>query len=86
MYGLDGEEVGYADFNKQKFIYPQPPFINPISYGEGAYGNALAQQQVCKQNLQVCNTAMKGFPLEHGKYKHLLIVSPDLFTCTHCRK
>lgn len=85
MYGLDGEELAYADFNKQTYIYPQPPFIDRMSFGEGAYGNALAQQQVCKQNLQACNSAMKGFPLEHGKYKHLLIVSPDLFTCTHCR-
>uniref|UniRef100_A0A3P9DTY4 Ig-like domain-containing protein n=1 Tax=Maylandia zebra TaxID=106582 RepID=A0A3P9DTY4_9CICH len=29
MYGLDGEEVAYADFNKKEMIDPQPPFIDP---------------------------------------------------------
>lgn len=83
MYGLDGEELAYADFNKKEEIYPQPPFVDPLTFGEGAYENALVAQQNCKQNLQVCNTAMKGFPLEHGKYKHLLIVSPYLCLPVH---
>ncbi|XP_042072930.1 HLA class II histocompatibility antigen, DR alpha chain-like [Haplochromis burtoni] len=77
MYGLDGEEVAYADFNKQTYIYPQPPFIDPIRYAEGVYENALAQQQVCKQNLQVCNTAMKGFPLEHDAPSGVMIYTRD---------
>ncbi|XP_039887306.1 H-2 class II histocompatibility antigen, A-U alpha chain-like [Simochromis diagramma] len=77
MYGLDGEEVAYADFNKKEEIYPQPPFIVPITYGEEAYENALALQQNCKQNLQVCNTAMKGFPLEHDAPSGVMIYTRD---------
>uniref|UniRef100_A0A3Q3BKC3 HLA class II histocompatibility antigen, DR alpha chain-like n=1 Tax=Haplochromis burtoni TaxID=8153 RepID=A0A3Q3BKC3_HAPBU len=52
MYGLDGEEVAYADFNKQEMIYPQPPFIDPFTYQEGTYETAVANLQVCQQNLK----------------------------------
>ncbi|XP_006809846.1 H-2 class II histocompatibility antigen, A-U alpha chain-like [Neolamprologus brichardi] len=77
MSGLDGEELAYADFTKQTYIYPQPPFIDPIRYGEGVYENALAGQQNCKQNLQTCNTAMKGFPLEHDAPSGVMIYTRD---------
>uniref|UniRef100_A0A3P9DP75 HLA class II histocompatibility antigen, DR alpha chain-like n=1 Tax=Maylandia zebra TaxID=106582 RepID=A0A3P9DP75_9CICH len=51
MYGLDGEEKWYADFNKKEMIYPQPPFMDHGTY-PGAYEQAVANQQVCKTNLQ----------------------------------
>ncbi|KAM4612315.1 H-2 class II histocompatibility antigen, A-U alpha chain-like [Polymixia lowei] len=51
MFGLDGEEMWYADFNKHKGVYPQPKFIDPITYEEGAYELAVANQARCKQNL-----------------------------------
>uniref|UniRef100_A0A3B4GHD7 HLA class II histocompatibility antigen, DR alpha chain-like n=1 Tax=Pundamilia nyererei TaxID=303518 RepID=A0A3B4GHD7_9CICH len=43
MYGLDGEELAYADFNKKEMIYPLPRFIDPISYVEGTYEQAVAE-------------------------------------------
>ncbi|XP_053199250.1 SLA class II histocompatibility antigen, DQ haplotype D alpha chain-like [Scomber japonicus] len=64
MYTLDGEEVYYADFNKGEGVYPQPPFINHISYGEGAYEQALTLQQICKANLKNSRIGMKDIPVE----------------------
>uniref|UniRef100_A0A3Q0R5R6 Ig-like domain-containing protein n=1 Tax=Amphilophus citrinellus TaxID=61819 RepID=A0A3Q0R5R6_AMPCI len=64
LYGLEGEEVAYADFNKQTEVYPQPPFIDPITYREGTYENAVANQQICKQNLKVDLQAYKNPPLQ----------------------
>uniref|UniRef100_A0A3B4GF97 HLA class II histocompatibility antigen, DR alpha chain-like n=1 Tax=Pundamilia nyererei TaxID=303518 RepID=A0A3B4GF97_9CICH len=55
MYGLDGEELAYADFNKKEMIYPLPRFIDPISYVEGTYEQAVGDQQVCKTNLQTAH-------------------------------
>lgn len=66
MYGLDGEEVAYADFNKQEMIYPQPPFIVPITY-PGGYEQAGADQQICRQNLKVDMQAYKNPPLQRGE-------------------
>lgn len=68
MFGLDGEEMAYADFNKQEMIYPQPPFIDPFTYQEGTYDTAVGNQQVCKTNLKMTRDAMKDIPLEHGKH------------------
>uniref|UniRef100_A0A3Q2WAL2 HLA class II histocompatibility antigen, DR alpha chain-like n=1 Tax=Haplochromis burtoni TaxID=8153 RepID=A0A3Q2WAL2_HAPBU len=65
MYGLDGEEVAYADFNKQEMIYPQPPFIDPFTYQEGTYETAVANLQVCQQNLKTVRVGMKDFPPKH---------------------
>lgn len=67
MYGLDGEEMAYADFNKQEMIYPQPPFIDPFTYREGTYENAVANQQICRQNLKVDMQAYKNPPLQRGE-------------------
>uniref|UniRef100_A0A3P9DTY3 H-2 class II histocompatibility antigen, A-U alpha chain n=1 Tax=Maylandia zebra TaxID=106582 RepID=A0A3P9DTY3_9CICH len=52
MYGLDGEEKAYADFNKQEMIYPLPPFVDPMTV-PGAYEQAVANQQSCQQNLKI---------------------------------
>lgn len=67
MYGLDGEERYYADFNKQKEIYVLPPFADPVT-NPGAYEGAVADQQVCRSNLKIRRNAMKDIPLEHGKH------------------
>uniref|UniRef100_A0A3Q2WL69 HLA class II histocompatibility antigen, DR alpha chain-like n=1 Tax=Haplochromis burtoni TaxID=8153 RepID=A0A3Q2WL69_HAPBU len=72
MYGLDGEEVAYADFNKQEMIYPQPPFIDPFTYQEGTYETAVANLQVCQQNLKTVRVGMKDFPP-----KHMMIYTRD---------
>nr|AYN72136.1 MHC class II antigen alpha chain [Oreochromis niloticus] len=64
MYGLDGEELAYADFNKQEMIYPQPPFIDHGTY-PGGYEAAVANVQICQQNLKVVGEDMKDFPPKH---------------------
>lgn len=75
MFGLDGEEKAYADFNKQKLIYPQPPFVvNPFHYQEGTYEAAVANQQTCKQNLKVDQHDFRDIPLERGKILNTKII------------
>ncbi|XP_038136947.1 H-2 class II histocompatibility antigen, A-U alpha chain-like [Cyprinodon tularosa] len=53
MYALDGEEMWVADFKKGEGEEPQPPFIDHISY-PGGYESAVANQQICRENLKVC--------------------------------
>ncbi|MEQ2179298.1 hypothetical protein GOODEAATRI_023305, partial [Goodea atripinnis] len=66
MYALDAEEMWVADFKKGEGVYPLPPFIVPFSYQEGTYETAVANQQVCRSNLQIRRKAMKDIPLERG--------------------
>uniref|UniRef100_A0A669E8K7 Ig-like domain-containing protein n=1 Tax=Oreochromis niloticus TaxID=8128 RepID=A0A669E8K7_ORENI len=63
---LDDEVVWYADFNKRKGVDSLPAFADHPSF-EGKYEEAVANQQVCRQNLKVARTAMKDFPKEHVK-------------------
>nr|AFD01249.1 MHC class II alpha subunit [Oreochromis niloticus] len=76
MYGLDGEEVAYADFNKQEEIYPQPPFIDPMTV-PGGYENAVTNQQVCRANLKVVGEDMKDFPPKHIVPSGVMIYTRD---------
>ncbi|XP_041820926.1 H-2 class II histocompatibility antigen, A-U alpha chain-like [Chelmon rostratus] len=63
MYTLDGEEVWYADFINQRGVEPQPSFIDHMTY-PGGYESAVANLQVCKQNLKVISEAYKTPPQE----------------------
>ncbi|XP_036419241.1 H-2 class II histocompatibility antigen, A-Q alpha chain-like [Colossoma macropomum] len=54
LYGLDGEEKWHADFSQGKGVMTLPQFADPASYGEGAYESAVANVEICKQNLAVC--------------------------------
>lgn len=73
MYGLDGEEIWYADFRKGEGVYSLPVFIDPISYEEGVYAQALANQQVCKINLEISRKGNKDIPAQLGKKCELLL-------------
>uniref|UniRef100_A0A3Q1G1R9 Mamu class II histocompatibility antigen, DR alpha chain-like n=1 Tax=Acanthochromis polyacanthus TaxID=80966 RepID=A0A3Q1G1R9_9TELE len=53
MYTLEGEELWYADFKSGRGVEPQPDFIDHISFNPGTYEAAVADQQVCRNNLQV---------------------------------
>ncbi|XP_076581476.1 RLA class II histocompatibility antigen, DP alpha-1 chain-like [Chaetodon auriga] len=64
MYALDGEEVWVADFINKKGVEPQPNFIDHMSYQEGTYESAVANQQICKQNLKVDLEAYNNPPLQ----------------------
>ncbi|XP_026016340.1 HLA class II histocompatibility antigen, DR alpha chain-like [Astatotilapia calliptera] len=77
MLGLDGEEVAYADFNKQEMIYPQPPFVDRITYREGVYEGAVADQQICRENMKLFGKGMKDFPLERDAPSGVMIYTRD---------
>ncbi|XP_056156110.1 H-2 class II histocompatibility antigen, A-U alpha chain-like [Lampris incognitus] len=64
VYTLDGEEMWYADFVKKEGVEPQPPFIDHMTYQEGAYEQAVANQGICRQNLKVAQQAYKNPPLK----------------------
>uniref|UniRef100_A0A3P8NLB1 Ig-like domain-containing protein n=1 Tax=Astatotilapia calliptera TaxID=8154 RepID=A0A3P8NLB1_ASTCA len=76
MYGLDGEEKAYTDFNKQEMIYPQPPFVDPMTY-PGGYESAVANQQICRANLKVDSKGMKDFPLKRNAPSAVMIYTRD---------
>ncbi|XP_006809275.1 H-2 class II histocompatibility antigen, A-U alpha chain-like [Neolamprologus brichardi] len=76
VYALDGEEIAYADFNKQKEIYPQPPFVDPMTV-TGAYEQAVANQQICRANMQNSRKGMKDFPLERDAPSAVMIYTRD---------
>ncbi|XP_078020643.1 mamu class II histocompatibility antigen, DR alpha chain-like [Epinephelus lanceolatus] len=77
MYALDGEEIWYADFINKKGVEPQPSFIDHMTYVEGAYENAVANQQICKQNLKVDQHDFKDLPLELDPPSSPMIYSRD---------
>lgn len=67
MIGLDEEEIWHADFRRGVGVYSVPTFIDPIAYEEGIYAQALAEQQVCKINLEISRKANKDIPAQLGK-------------------
>nr|AAF65679.1 MHC class II alpha subunit [Aulonocara hansbaenschi] len=77
MYGLDGEELAYADFNKQEFIYPQPPFIDRFTYQEGAYELAVGEQHTCRENMKRFGKGMKDFPPEQVAPSAVMMYTRD---------
>ncbi|KAI3375944.1 hypothetical protein L3Q82_016364, partial [Scortum barcoo] len=77
MYSLDGEEMWYADFKQGKGVEPQPSFVDHFSYVEGTYQGAVANQQICKQNLKIEREALKNVPLENDAPSSLIVYSRD---------
>ncbi|XP_030580601.1 HLA class II histocompatibility antigen, DR alpha chain-like [Archocentrus centrarchus] len=77
MYALDGEELWYADFNKHTGVEPQPPFVDHMSYQEGTYDTAVANQQICRSNLKIVRAAMKDFPTKHIVPSGVMIYTRD---------
>ncbi|CAI5685718.1 unnamed protein product [Oreochromis niloticus] len=61
---LDDEVVWYADFYKQKGVDSLPAFADHPHWQEGMYEEAVANQQICRQNLKMARSAMKDFPKE----------------------
>nr|AEO44575.1 MHC class II antigen alpha chain [Oreochromis niloticus]AYN72122.1 MHC class II antigen alpha chain [Oreochromis niloticus] len=77
MFGLDGEEKAYADFNKKEEIYPQPPFVDRTTYEEGTYEQAVANQQVCREGIKNVGKGMKDFPPEQDVPSGVMIYTRD---------
>ncbi|XP_028420557.1 mamu class II histocompatibility antigen, DR alpha chain, partial [Perca flavescens] len=76
MFGLDGEEKWVADFINQRGVEPQPSFIDHITY-QGAYEAAVANQQICRQNLKVAREALKEFPPKHYPPSSPMVYTKD---------
>uniref|UniRef100_A0A3P9DQ85 H-2 class II histocompatibility antigen, A-U alpha chain n=1 Tax=Maylandia zebra TaxID=106582 RepID=A0A3P9DQ85_9CICH len=76
MYGLDGEELAYADFNKQEFIYPLPPFIDPMTV-PGGYESSVAFQHTCRENMKLFGKGMKDYPPEQDAPSAVMIYTRD---------
>ncbi|KAF6735550.1 SLA class II histocompatibility antigen, DQ haplotype C alpha chain [Oryzias melastigma] len=77
MYSLDGEEKWYADFKKKTGVEPQPPFVDHTSYAAGTYEQAVANQNICKQNLKICRIGMKDLPLERVPPSNIVVYNRD---------
>nr|AYN72120.1 MHC class II antigen alpha chain [Oreochromis niloticus] len=77
MYGLDGEEKWYADFNKHKGVDAPPDFIGSFNLQEGAYDTAVANQQLCRANLKAVRVGMKDFPPKHIAPSAVMIYTRD---------
>ncbi|XP_047194918.1 H-2 class II histocompatibility antigen, A-U alpha chain-like [Hippoglossus stenolepis] len=77
-YNLDGEEMWYADFINNRGVYPQPSFIDHMSYQEGVYQQAVANVQICKGNLGTLRQALKDFKLENDPPSSPMIYTRDV--------
>lgn len=79
MYGLDGEEKWYADFEKEVGVEIQVPFGGRFIYEEGTYEVAVANQQICKTNLEIRQQFYKNATLRVGKYLNIFLSSSPSF-------
>nr|AAU01917.1 MHC class IIA antigen [Gasterosteus aculeatus] len=77
MYGLDGEELWYADFKHGKGVKPQPSFVDPIEFQEGTYELAVGNQQICRINLKNRLKGLKDVPLEKDPPSSHMIYPKD---------
>ncbi|XP_040886952.1 H-2 class II histocompatibility antigen, A-Q alpha chain-like [Toxotes jaculatrix] len=77
MYALDGEEWWYADFIKKEGVEPLPSFVDHVSYREGTYEQAVADQETCKYNLKIFSDATKDIPRENDPPSPPMIYTRD---------
>ncbi|XP_039465043.1 H-2 class II histocompatibility antigen, A-U alpha chain-like isoform X1 [Oreochromis aureus] len=76
MYGLDGEEVAYADFNNHTEVYILPPFAEPMIY-PGAYKQAVTELKVCRHNLKALRAVMKDYPSNNHAPSAVMMYTRD---------
>ncbi|CAI5659896.1 unnamed protein product [Oreochromis niloticus] len=76
MFGLDREELWYADFEKQMGVSPQPSFIDPISF-KGFYEQSVINLVICRQNLQITRQGIKDFPPQRDAPSGVMIYTRD---------
>ncbi|XP_051965349.1 H-2 class II histocompatibility antigen, A-R alpha chain-like [Xyrauchen texanus] len=61
MQGFDGEEYVHSDFIRKQEVYALPDFSDPMQ-APGFYDQSVANQQILKQNLDICIKAYKNPP------------------------
>uniref|UniRef100_A0A671U1R4 Ig-like domain-containing protein n=1 Tax=Sparus aurata TaxID=8175 RepID=A0A671U1R4_SPAAU len=76
MVGLDGDELYHPDFKNKRAVYPQPYFVR-FRFSEGIYQRAVANQQICRRNLENHGKALKDLPLESDAPSSLMIYPRD---------
>ncbi|XP_042262671.1 RLA class II histocompatibility antigen, DP alpha-1 chain-like [Thunnus maccoyii] len=64
MYGLDGEELYYSDFNNKRGVYPQPDFVDGINYGDQIFQFSQGELESCRWNLKLNLVNFKNLPLQ----------------------
>nr|ALB35651.1 MHC class II alpha chain [Odontobutis potamophila] len=62
VYILDGEDLCHIDFDRKEAVCPQPDFVDRVTYA-GYYEQAVGEQAICQNNLQVFGNALKDLPL-----------------------
>ncbi|CAI5685956.1 unnamed protein product [Oreochromis niloticus] len=73
MFGLDREELWYADFEKQMDVSPQPTFIQPVGFGDGAYEAAVSNLDTCRQFLHITRESLKDYPAQRDAPSGVMI-------------
>lgn len=66
MWGLEGDELFYADFEKKEGVVMLPPFADPIGFPT-QYEFAEANMPICLQNLKVVTEDFKDQPVPQGE-------------------
>ncbi|MGL6082964.1 MAG: major histocompatibility complex class II alpha chain [Gammaproteobacteria bacterium] len=66
MWGLDEEEMFYADFDQKKGVKMFPPFADPMEFPT-QYQFAEANMPICKQNLDVLTQDFKDQPVSKSE-------------------
>ncbi|XP_062397846.1 H-2 class II histocompatibility antigen, A-Q alpha chain-like [Sardina pilchardus] len=51
VYGLDGEEIGHADWTAEKTVMTRPAFGDKFEYQPDTYEGAVEALQLCKKDL-----------------------------------
>ncbi|XP_051799607.1 HLA class II histocompatibility antigen, DR alpha chain-like [Acanthochromis polyacanthus] len=77
MYALDRDETWYADLSKGVGVMTLPDFVDPASYKEGTYEQAVANLQVCRFNLNLSRRGLKEFPLVKDPPSSPMIYNKD---------
>ncbi|KAK2863601.1 hypothetical protein Q5P01_003134 [Channa striata] len=62
MFGLEGDEAWFADFNNHRGVDAVPDFSGRLIF-RGLYEGALKEQALCRMNLKTMQTALAKIPL-----------------------
>ncbi|CAJ1048340.1 RLA class II histocompatibility antigen%2C DP alpha-1 chain-like [Xyrichtys novacula] len=76
MYGLDGEELFFADFEAGNIVDPQPDFMDHFSVRD-AYQGAVGNREVCKHNLEITRKAFKDYKPERDPPSSPIVYPKD---------
>ncbi|XP_050959326.1 mamu class II histocompatibility antigen, DR alpha chain-like [Labeo rohita] len=77
LYGSDGEELWHADFIKGEGVVTLPDFADPGGF-DGFYQNAVAELEICKQNLAVAIKAYNNPQEKMDKPQSSIYAEDDL--------